>query len=184
MSRIRVVRGEITRSKADAIGILNLKCDRLIPNNLFVDHIYEVGGKDIFIDFDKKYQDTEIYKYLKTLTTVSGQLPVEHIIHCMPLQQHKDDFNVIEVLEECYSSILQEAITKECKTIDLPAIISDIHQFPNEVAEIAYAAVKKKLESIQKLDVRFVCKTSVEFVVYDSIMRRDLNIPMPIYKNK
>jgi O-acetyl-ADP-ribose deacetylase len=158
MATLEVIKGDITKIKADAI--VNAANSSLMGGGGVDGAIHRAGGPAILEDCRKIVARQGSCKTGEAVITTAGNLPAKYVIHTVgPVwsssQQEKND----KLLANCYRNSLQLAVDNGCTTIAFPNISTGVYRFPKDrAAKIAVAAVTEFTKSTDKIKkVIFVC---------------------------
>lgn len=154
--RIEVVKGDITKIKADAI--VNAANSSLLGGG--VDGaIHRAGGPKILEECRMIVARQGGCKTGEAVITTAGNLPAKFVIHTVGPVWNGGTKNESEKLSDCYQNSLQLAEDNHCNTIAFPNISTGIYHFPKQTA--AVIAVKTVIDSLLQSDkirkVIFVC---------------------------
>jgi len=160
--KIKVVKGDITQLKVDAI--VNAANSSLLGGGGVDGAIHRAAGPDLLEECRKlngcptgQAKITRGYK-----------LPAKYVIHTVgPVWnggENKEDI----LLADCYKNSLSLAVEHHIKTIAFPAISTGVYRFPQDrAAEIATNTVKEFLEKNDEIDeVIFVCFDQKNYDLY------------------
>lgn len=156
-NKIKVIKGDITGIKADAI--VNAANSSLMGGSGVDGAIHKAGGISILKECKNIISEIGECETGKAVITTAGKLHAKFVIHTVgPVWKGG---NMIEriLLAECYKNSLQLAFNNGCRTIAFPNISTGIYRFPKkEAAEIAVDAVRQFLLEENEFDeVIFVC---------------------------
>lgn len=155
MKRIKVVKGDITKTEVDAI--VNAANRSLLGGGGVDGAIHRAGGKEILEECKKIVAKQGGCETGEAVITTAGNLPAKYVIHTVgPIWG--DGFED-EKLANCYTNSLKLAIKNNCKSIAFPNISTGVYSFPKDrAAKIAVEATKEFLAQNQTLEeVVFVC---------------------------
>ena len=167
VERIRILRGDITQLKVDAI--VNAANTSLLGGGGVDGAIHTAAGP-------------ELLEYCKTLggcltghakITPGFNLRAKYIIHTAGPVWRGGNYNEDELLASCYKNSLRMAVKNKISTIAFPAISTGVYGFPLERAcSIALNTTTEFLnvnESISK--VVFICFDDRTFKVYNQLFK-------------
>ena len=140
--RIRIMRGDITTLKVDAI--VNAANSSLMGGGGVDGAIHRAGGAAILAAC-REIRSNEYPHGLPTgqaVITGSGRLPCRRVIHTVGPVWNGGEQNERELLAQAYRNSLALAAKHHLKTLAFPAISTGIYAFPKEeAARIATATV-------------------------------------------
>lgn len=154
MTRITLVRGDITRQTADAI--VNAANSSLLGGGGVDGAIHRRGGPAILEDC-RKLRAGHYGKGLPTgqaVATTAGDLDARWVIHTVgPVHSRSEDRS--EQLASCYRESLRRADELGARTVAFPAVSTGIYGWPlDDGARIAVATVRETDTAVE--EVRFV----------------------------
>lgn len=157
MNRIKVIKGDITKIKVDAV--VNAANTSLLGGGGVDGAIHRAGGKAILEDCRKIVARQGGCKVGEAVITTAGKLPAKFVIHTVGPVWTGGTNNEKEKLENCYYNSLQLASDNNCKTIAFPGISTGIYRFPKDkAANIAVRTIKRFLESNEQIEeIILVC---------------------------
>jgi len=155
--RIEITRGDITKTKADAI--VNAANSSLLGGGGVDGAIHRAGGPAILEDCKKIVARQGGCKTGDAVITTAGMLPARFVIHTVGPVWNGGSNREREKLSNCYHNSLKLAVENQCRTIAFPNISTGIYRFPkNEAARIAMNAVREFLSTNETIEkVTFVC---------------------------
>src|SRR5918911_816066 len=141
-SRVRVLTGDITRERVDAI--VNAANSSLLGGSGVDGAIHSAGGAQI-LEECREIRRTRLPDGLPTgeaVITSGGMLPARHVIHTVGPIYGQHGGREAELLANCYRNSLRLASKHELATIAFPAISTGIFGYPREeAAEVASRAI-------------------------------------------
>ncbi|MGW2684024.1 O-acetyl-ADP-ribose deacetylase [Streptomyces sp. NPDC001414] len=154
MTRITLVRGDITRQTADAI--VNAANSSLLGGGGVDGAIHRRGGPAILEDC-RKLRAGHYGKGLPTgqaVATTAGDLDARWVIHTVgPVHSRSEDRS--GQLASCYRESLRRADELGARTVAFPAVSTGIYGWPlDDGARIAVATVRETDTAVE--EVRFV----------------------------
>ncbi len=166
MANIKLVKGDITRLKTDAI--VNAANSTLLGGGGVDGAIHHAAGPGLL---------KECRKLNGCLTgeakiTSGYNLPAKFIIHTVGPVWYGGNNNEEELLANCYRNSLWIAENTKLKTIAFPNISTGVYNFPkNRAARIAVATVREFLKQSRQIkEVIFVCFDRENYDIYDRIL--------------
>jgi O-acetyl-ADP-ribose deacetylase (regulator of RNase III) len=166
MEKIKLVKGDITQLKADAI--VNAANNSLLGGGGVDGAIHRAAGSGLL---------KECRKLNGCLTgeakiTSGYNLPAKFIIHTVGPVWNGGNYNEEELLANCYRNSLWIAENTKLKTIAFPNISTGVYRFPkNLAARIAITNVREFLRHSKQIkEVIFVCFDEENFNIYKKIL--------------
>lgn len=175
-ARITLVQGDITRQEVDAI--VNAANERLLGGGGVDGAIHRAAGPQLLAE-------------CRTLggcptgearITKGYRLPAKFVIHTVGPIWKGGGKGEPGLLASCYRSSLRLAVDNGVKTVAFPSISTGVYGFPIErAAPIAIEAVLDFVADEPDLEeVRFVCFSSDDYVVYrQELERRGIEVNQP-----
>ena len=171
MSNIKIIKGDITKLKVDAI--VNAANSSLLGGGGVDGAIHRAGGPKILEECMVIREKQGGCKTGEAVITTGGNLPAKYVIHTVGPVWHGGKNNEDELLANAYKNSLRLATEYEIKTIAFPNISTGIYGFPKQrAAGIAVDAVKDflKLTSLIK-EIFFVCFDDENYQIYQSLLK-------------
>ena len=163
LSRIEIIKGDITNLNVDAI--VNAANSTLMGGGGVDGAIHRAGGSSI-VEECRKIVDKQGYlKAGNAVITTAGRLPAKFVIHTVgPIWTGGSECEEIK-LSRCYRNSLLLADENNLKTIAFPGISTGVYGFPKEsAARISIDAVVDFLESNSTIEkVYLVCYNDDNF---------------------
>lgn len=155
--KIRIVQGDITKIKADAI--VNAANSSLLGGGGVDGAIHRAGGPAILADCRTIVARQGGCKTGEAVITTAGRLPAQHVIHTVGPVWNNGIHNEEALLANCYRHSLELASRHHLKSVAFPNISTGIYHFPKDLAAfIAMDTVVKYLELHPEMEeVIFVC---------------------------
>ena len=165
MVTIEIIKGDITKIKADAI--VNAANSSLMGGGGVDGAIHRAGGPKILEECKAIVAVQGGCKVGEAVATTAGQLQAQYVIHTVGPQFKSGNREQAEKLANCYKNSIKLADQKCLKTIAFPNISTGIYGYPkDEAANIALKTVKSAdPEHLQK--VIFVCFDDENFKLYE-----------------
>ena len=154
MTKITLVRGDITEQRVDAI--VNAANSSLMGGGGVDGAIHRKGGPAILEECKRirseKYPDG--LPTGKAVATTAGDLPARWVIHTVgPVYSRSEDRS--HLLASCYTEALALADELDAKAVAFPAISTGVYRYPlDEAARVAVRAVRQAETNVE--EVRFV----------------------------
>lgn len=132
--KIEVIKGDITKIKADAI--VNAANSSLLGGGGVDGAIHRAGGSAILLHCKKIIQKQGGCRTGQAVITTAGNLPAEFVIHTVGPVWHGGSHNEEKDLTACYKSSLQLALENNCNTVAFPNISTGVYGFPKDKAAV------------------------------------------------
>ena len=172
MSKIELIKGDITRIKADAI--VNAANSSLMGGGGVDGAIHRAGGPVILEECRKIIAKQGSCRTGEAVITTAGNLPAKFVIHTVGPVWNGDKKNESALLAACYQNSLKLAIKHHLSSIAFPNISTGIYGYPKkEAAEIAINTIRELLHQTDLITkVYFVCFDEENYQLYDSLIQR------------
>ena len=145
-ARIRLVEGDITAQRADAI--VNAANTRMRGGGGVDGAIHRVGGPEILADCVRRFPDG--LGVGQAGWTVAGNLPAQWVIHVVGPNWNAGQRDP-GLLESCYREALRVADELSARTVAFPAVSAGIYGWPLEdAARIAVQTVATARTRVQE----------------------------------
>ena len=153
MSRIEIIRGDITRQAVDAI--VNAANCSLLGGGGVDGAIHRAAGPELLAEC-RTLHGCETGK---AKITKGYRLPAKYVIHTPGPVWHGGGHGEEALLASCYRSCLKLASENACRTVDFPSISTGVYHFPLEkAASIAIGTIAAYLSEHPEIErVRMVC---------------------------
>jgi O-acetyl-ADP-ribose deacetylase (regulator of RNase III) len=167
---MKVVRGDITKIKADAI--VNAANSTLLGGGGVDGAIHRAGGKTILEECIKIRERQGGCNTGEAVITAAGNLPAKFVIHTVGPVWYGGNKNEKQLLANAYFNSLQLAKENNVKTIAFPNISTGVYHFPKEeAAQIAMKTVEEFISKYPSFDeIIFVCFDEENFLIYEKIL--------------
>ena len=147
-NRVRIVIGDITTLKVDAI--VNAANSTLMGGGGVDGAIHRAGGQAILIEC-KRIRQQDYPDGLPTgeaVITTGGQLPARHVIHTVGPVKSAEGDRAASLLAACYRNSLALAVQHSLSSIAFPAISTGVYGYPREeAASVASQTIQDFLDS-------------------------------------
>lgn len=170
IGRIKSIKGDITKIKADAI--VNAANSSLMGGSGVDGAIHQAGGIEILKECRKIISEKGECRTGQAVITTAGKLPAKFVVHTVgPVWNGGNDNEAIK-LSECYTNSLKLAVDNSCRTIAFPNISTGIYGFPKkDAAEIAVDTVRNFLKDTEEIEeVIFVCFDEENFKFINKLL--------------
>lgn len=158
-SILRLLRGDLTQSEADAI--VNAANERLRHGAGVAGAIVSRGGKVIQAESDNWVNECGPIAHDRAALTTAGDLPCKAVIHVVGPRWGEGDED--RKLSLAVTSALETAQKHQFESIAFPAISTGIFGFPVEqAAEVMLSTVHAFFENLSDSSIR-----RVDFVLFD-----------------
>ena len=157
ISIIEILRGDITKVKADAI--VNAANTSLLGGGGVDGAIHRAGGSAILEACRKIIARQGGCKTGEAVITTAGNLPAKFVIHTVGPVWNGGYKGEPEKLHHCYQNALQLAVDNSCRSIAFPNISTGIYGYPKkQAAQIAFdAVIRFTTENTGLQSILFVC---------------------------
>ncbi|NRB42828.1 MAG: macro domain-containing protein [Pseudomonadales bacterium] len=146
MAAIELISGDITTLEADAIVCSSHKY--LMRGKGLCAQVYDKAG----VQLDEECLEIGGCRVGKAVVTEGYNLPAKHIIHTVTPQFSSDDIDGagdVNLLSQCYQSVIDIALEKGFKSIIFPALGAGNNRFPQDIAS------QRALEVLEKYRDKF-----------------------------
>lgn len=170
MANMKVVRGDITTLKVDAI--INAANQVMLGGGGVDGAIHRAAGRELFEACLKVPEVNPGVRCPTGEARITGgfKLPAKYVIHTVGPVYRGGTKGEAEKLANCYKNSLALAYENGCQTIAFPCISTGVYGYPiEEASEIAVREVKAFLESHNGLEVIFCCFSERDKAVYDKL---------------
>src|SRR4030095_3610942 len=169
MSKIELIKGDITRIKVDAI--VNAANSSLMGGGGVDGAIHRAGGPAILEECRKIITKQGSCKTGEAVITTAGNLPAKFVIHTVGPVWNNGKKNEASLLAACYQNSLKLAINHKLTSIAYPNISTGIYGYPKkEAAEIAVNTVRVYLKHDTFISkVYFVCFDEENYQIYQTL---------------
>jgi O-acetyl-ADP-ribose deacetylase (regulator of RNase III) len=170
MLRFKVLQGDITREKVDAI--VNAANNSLLGGGGVDGAIHRSAGPELL---------AECRTLGGCLTgaakiTRGYKLPAKHVIHTVGPVWNGGIFGEDELLERCYLSCFDLVEQHGLRSVSFPAISCGAYGYPlDRAARIALGAIRAFLERNQEVErVHVVCYTDDAYNAYRDVLQEEV----------
>lgn len=167
--RIEIIKGDITRSRVDAIA--NAANCSLLGGGGVDGAIHRAAGPELLRECRTLHGcDTG-----KAKITKGYDLPARYVLHTPGPVWHGGGHGEPELLAGCYRSCLELASKYSCKTVDFPSISTGVYGYPvEEAARVAVDTIDAYLSAHPEIErVRMVCFDDHTKAVYEAALARN-----------
>lgn len=170
MNRIELIKGDITKIKADAI--VNAANSSLMGGGGVDGAIHRAGGPAILEECRKIIARQGSCKTGEAVITTAGNLPAKFVIHTVGPVWNDGRKNEASLLAACYQNSLNLAIDHNLSSIAFPNISTGVYGYPKkEAAEIALKTVMVYLKQDTFISkVYFVCFDEENYQLYQMLV--------------
>jgi O-acetyl-ADP-ribose deacetylase (regulator of RNase III) len=168
--RIKLVQGDITKIKADAI--VNAANTSLLGGGGVDGAIHRAGGKAILEECIQIRNRQGGCKTGEAVITTGGNLPAKYVIHTVGPVYNNGGKGEDGLLASAYLNSLKLAAENHVETIAFPNISTGIYHFPkNKAASIAIKTVQDFLAGNDSIkEVVFVCFDDENCGIYKGLL--------------
>ena len=171
MTKLEVIKGDITKIDADAI--VNAANSSLLRGGGVDGAIHRAGGPAILEECKQIRARQGGCPTGEAVITTAGNLPARYVIHTVGPVWNGGSKNEPELLANCYRNSLRLANEKELKSIAFPNISTGVYGYPKDkAAAVAVQAVRDYLRehhtSLER--IRFVCFDEENYRLYQQLL--------------
>jgi O-acetyl-ADP-ribose deacetylase (regulator of RNase III) len=168
MMAIELIKGDITRVKADAI--VNAANTSLLGGGGVDGAIHRAAGPGLL----KECRALNGCKTGEAKMTSGYNLPAKFIIHTVGPVWNGGDHGEKELLASCYRNSLWIAENTKLRSVAFPNISTGVYGFPKPLAaEIAIREVRKFMETGQEIEkVIFVAFDEENYSLYSRLLEK------------
>ena len=172
MNKIELIKGDITKLKADAI--VNAANSSLMGGGGVDGAIHRAGGHAILEECRMIVARQGACKTGEAVITTAGNLPAKFVIHTVGPVWNGGKKNEAELLCACYQNSLTLAVEYNISSIAFPNISTGVYGYPKkQAAGIAFRTVFKFLHQTDFIDkVYFVCFDEENHQLYHSLIHQ------------
>lgn len=166
MKTIRIIQGDITELKVDAI--VNAANSSLLGGSGVDGAIHRKGGAEILTECQQIRARQGGCAVGEAVITHAGLLPAQYVIHAVGPIWRNGMYDEDQFLANAYRHSLELAESKQLHSLAFPNISTGVYGFPKARAvNIALATVIDFLKtSIQVTEVIFVCFDQENYQLY------------------
>lgn len=172
--QIRLLKGDITKVKADAI--VNAANTSLLGGGGVDGAIHRAGGPEILAECRAIRNRQGGCKVGEAVITTGGNLQAEKVIHTVGPRWNGGKSDEATKLRNCYENSIKTAEVNGIKSIAFPNISTGIFRFPKDkAAKIAVATIKEMQSEVVE-EVIFVCFDEENYELYKEESGKDENL--------
>jgi O-acetyl-ADP-ribose deacetylase (regulator of RNase III) len=170
MLRFKVLQGDITREKVDAI--VNAANNSLLGGGGVDGAIHRAAGPDLLAEC----RTLEGCPTGGAKITRGYKLPAKRVIHTVGPVWNGGIFGEDELLEHCYLNCFDLVEQHGLRSISFPAISCGAYGYPlDRAARIALGAIRSFLERNQEVErVHVVCYTEDAYNAYRDVLQEQV----------
>ena len=171
MGKFSIVKGDIVKSKTDAI--VNAANTSLLGGGGVDGAIHRAAGKELLAECEKlggcKTGEAKITKGYK--------LNAKYVIHTPGPIWRGGGYGEAELLKNCYRNCLKLAVENGVETIAFPSISTGVYRFPKDyAAEIAITEILNFLKDNSSIKlVKLVCFDEETVKIYKDVYEKIVN---------
>lgn len=171
-SKIRIVRGDITKLKVDAI--VNAANSTLLGGGGVDGAIHRAAGPELVKECRSISDSDNRCPTGEAVLTKGYHLPARYVIHTVGPVWHGGQYGEPELLKNCYVNALKRAVENQLATVAFPSISTGVYGYPVELAApIAYRTVVTFLKENKSIEeVIFVCFSDHVYEVYQKLQEQ------------
>ena len=172
-TKLVVIKGDITQTKADAI--VNAANTSLLGGGGVDGAIHRAGGPAILEECIRIHNTRGGCRVGEAVVTTAGNLQAKYVIHTVGPIWSGGDANERQLLANCYHNSLLLAVQNNVKSIAFPNISTGVYHFPKkEAAAIAVKEVKKIISNDRSIEsILFVCFDDENYSIYEKLLATD-----------
>jgi O-acetyl-ADP-ribose deacetylase len=165
-TKITLIKGDITKIKADAI--VNAANTSLLGGGGVDGAIHRAGGTAILEACQKIRSSQGGCAVGQAVITTGGKLPSRYVIHTVGPVWSGGRNGEGELLHNCYNNSLKLAVEHGIKTIAFPNISTGIYHFPKaQAAIIAVNTIQQFIAQHNTIEeISFVCFDDENYDLY------------------
>ncbi len=166
MSRINLLRGDITKIPAEAI--VNAANSSLLGGSGVDGAIHRHGGPSVLAECRKIKNRQGGCKIGDAVITKAGNLPADYVIHTVGPRWSDGNHKEADLLRKAYISCFQLVNEYKIKTISFPNVSTGTYNFPKDLAaSIALDVIARSLNKNGKIEmVNLVCLEQDNYDIY------------------
>lgn len=170
-SRIKLIKGDITKIHTDAI--VNAANSSLLGGSGVDGAIHRAGGKAILEECVAIRNRQGGCNTGEAVITTGGNLPAKYVVHTVGPVWNGNKAEKEQLLVNTYTNSLKLAIENNINTIAFPNISTSIYHFPKDkAAQIATTTVDNFLKQKDSIkEVVFVCFDDENFELYQALIK-------------
>ncbi|MET3034562.1 O-acetyl-ADP-ribose deacetylase [Chryseobacterium sp. NRRL B-14859] len=167
-SKIKLIKGDITKIHADAI--VNAANSSLLGGGGVDGAIHRAGGPQILEECRAIRNRQGQCNPGQAVATTAGNLPAQYVIHTVGPVWNNDEEKCSKLLADCYRNSLQLAESLDVKSIAFPNISTGIYRFPKDLAAKIAIDEVRKFQSDNIETIIFVCFDDENEKIYRKLL--------------
>jgi O-acetyl-ADP-ribose deacetylase (regulator of RNase III) len=168
ISKVKVVLGDITKLKVDAI--VNAANVSLRGGGGVDGAIHRAAGLGMLQELTEKYPDGIVVG--EAVASFGHKLKAMYVIHTVGPRYYLDGVDHAKLLADAYRNSMKVANDLGCKSIAFPSISTGVYGYPiAEAAEIAIRTVREEISAGNELqEIVFCCFSQEDAAEYRQLL--------------